>query len=215
MSNNESPNVAPNVKSNPIVAAMLSLIFFGGGGQIYLGQIKKGVLLIAIALMLFIFQYLSTPIDIKYIFTLLFSPVVYIMPILGSLDAFILAKKLKKGQTIGEWMFFWGDIKVKWIGLIYITIGFIGWLVMSWIVNMNILDYFGMYSYSQYTVIYILLSAVQVTGIVLAVFMLRSNKRKIGIGILWASALYLIGLLIRNTCAPPGFPFPISFFSFC
>ena len=90
MSKSDLPNPDPNIKSrrNPIVAFWLSLILFGGSGHIYLGQIKKGLLLIVLTLFLWIFG------------------LGWLVTIAGTLDAYILAKKLRKGQSIGEWMFF-------------------------------------------------------------------------------------------------------------
>lgn len=74
---------------NPILAVLLSLFFFGGGGQIYNGQVAKGITLI-------ILTWLLQPIFIGY-FVLL----------IGCIDAAAMAEKLQKGETIGQWQFFW------------------------------------------------------------------------------------------------------------
>src|SRR5262245_24478475 len=87
MSKNDLSNLEPNIKSgpNPIVAVLLSLILFGGSGQIYVGQTKKGVVLIALSLL---------------------PSLGILIRIVGALDAYVLARKSRKGQIIGEWTFF-------------------------------------------------------------------------------------------------------------
>ncbi len=74
---------------NPILAVLLSLFFFGGGGQIYNGQVAKGITLI-------ILTWLLQPIFIGY-FVLL----------IGCIDAAAMAEKLQRGETVGQWQFFW------------------------------------------------------------------------------------------------------------
>jgi len=74
---------------NAILAAILSLLLFGGVGQIYLGQIKKGVILIVATLIL-------SCVGIGLI-----------IPILGAIDAYMMADKLQKGETIGDMQWFW------------------------------------------------------------------------------------------------------------
>lgn len=90
MLKSDLPNPDSDIKScrNPTVAVLLSLFLFSGSGQIYLGQIKKGLLLIGLTLFLWIFGS------------------GWLVTIAGTLDAYILAKKLRKGQPIGEWTFF-------------------------------------------------------------------------------------------------------------
>jgi TM2 domain-containing membrane protein YozV len=75
---------------NPIIAAVLSLLLLGGVGQIYLGQTKKGVILIILTLVLYCFFGLGI-----------------IVAILGTIDAYMLADKLKKGESIGDMQWFW------------------------------------------------------------------------------------------------------------
>lgn len=74
---------------NAILAAILSLILLGGVGQIYLGQTKKGVILI--------------------VGTLLLSCVGIgvIIPVLGAVDAYMIADKLQKGEAVGDMQWFW------------------------------------------------------------------------------------------------------------
>lgn len=76
---------------NPIVAALLSLILLGGVGQLYLGQQKKGIILI-----------------VAWVVTW-FIPCIgpLIVAILGAIDAYVLADKLQKGQSIGDMQWFW------------------------------------------------------------------------------------------------------------
>lgn len=73
---------------NPIVAAILSFLF-GGVGQLYLGQTKKGVILIVVTVITWC----------------LF--VGWIVQILGAIDAYMLADKLQKGEAIGDMQWFW------------------------------------------------------------------------------------------------------------
>jgi TM2 domain-containing membrane protein YozV len=88
------------VAKNPKVASALSLIL-GGGGQIYLGQVKKGVLLII----------LSTISAITF-FLFLEIPTIIII-ILGMVDAYIIAKRIHTNGSIREWEFFWNVSKTK------------------------------------------------------------------------------------------------------
>ncbi len=74
---------------NAILAAILSLLLLGGVGQIYLGQIKKGVILIVATLIL-------SCVGIGLI-----------IPVLGAIDAYMMADKLQKGETIGDMQWFW------------------------------------------------------------------------------------------------------------
>jgi TM2 domain-containing membrane protein YozV len=74
---------------NAILAAILSLILLGGVGQIYLGQTKKGVILIVATLVL-------SCIGIGVI-----------IPVIGAVDAYMMADKLQKGETIGDMQWFW------------------------------------------------------------------------------------------------------------
>lgn len=75
---------------NPILAAVLSFILFGGVGQIYLGQQKKGIILIVVTVLLYCAFGLGV-----------------IINILGAIDAYMLADKLQKGQPIGDMEWFW------------------------------------------------------------------------------------------------------------
>jgi TM2 domain-containing membrane protein YozV len=74
---------------NAILAAILSLLLLGGVGQIYLGQTKKGVILIVATLIL-------SCIGIGVL-----------IPIVGAIDAYMMADKLQKGEAIGDMQWFW------------------------------------------------------------------------------------------------------------
>ena len=74
---------------NPIIAAVLSLILLGGVGQIYLGQTKKGIIILVVTLLL-------SCVGIGFITW-----------IVGIIDAYIMADKLQKGETIGDMQWFW------------------------------------------------------------------------------------------------------------
>jgi TM2 domain-containing membrane protein YozV len=74
---------------NAILAAILSLILFGGVGQLYLGQNKKGIILIVATILL-------SCIGIGLI-----------VPILGAIDAYMIADKLEKGESVGDMQWFW------------------------------------------------------------------------------------------------------------
>lgn len=74
---------------NPIIAALLSFILLGGVGQIYLGQTKKGIIIVVVTLIL-------SCVGIGLITW-----------IVGVIDAYIMADKLQKGETIGDMQWFW------------------------------------------------------------------------------------------------------------
>lgn len=74
---------------NAILAAILSLLLLGGVGQIYLGQMKKGIIIIVATIVL-------SCIGIGVI-----------IPVVGAIDAYILADKLQKGEAIGDMQWFW------------------------------------------------------------------------------------------------------------
>ena len=74
---------------NAILAAILSLLLFGGVGQLYLGQTKKGIILIVATIVLACIG------------------IGLIIPVLGAIDAYIIADKLAKGQSVGDMQWFW------------------------------------------------------------------------------------------------------------
>lgn len=76
---------------NPIIAALLSFFLLGGVGQLYLGQQKKGLILIAI----WVLGWCS------------FGLLTAIITFVGTIDAYLIADKLQKGQSVGDMQWFW------------------------------------------------------------------------------------------------------------
>ncbi len=72
-----------------ILAALLSFCFLGGAGQIYLGQRRKGITIIIIAL-----AFSLTGLE-------------FVIMILGTIDAYLLGKKVEAGEPIGERQWCW------------------------------------------------------------------------------------------------------------
>jgi hypothetical protein len=86
----ETKSIMPKSSANPLLAALLSSLLFGGVGQIYLGQRKKGLVLIAGTLIGSFFFGLGA-----------------IIGFLGTEDAYSIAQKLRKGEAVREWEFAW------------------------------------------------------------------------------------------------------------
>ena len=78
-----------NPPKNSIIAAILSLLLLGGVDQIYLGQTKKGIIIIVASIIL-------SCVGIGLV-----------IPILGAVDAYMLSEKLKNGESIGDMQWFW------------------------------------------------------------------------------------------------------------
>jgi len=75
------------VKKSPVIAALLSLLFFGGGGQIYCGYLKRGLLLLAATI----------------IFAIIGFGMGGLLPYgIGVIDAFTLAVAVSKGEYLDE-----------------------------------------------------------------------------------------------------------------
>jgi len=83
------PTQAGASTPNPIVAALLSFILFGGVGQIYVGQTAKGIAIIVATFFLI-------PFGIGLITWLV-----------GCIDAYVMADKKRKGERISDWQWFW------------------------------------------------------------------------------------------------------------
>ena len=77
---------------DPIVAAVLSFILLGGVGQMFLGQQKKGIILIVVSLLAWCISV---------------GTLGWIVQILGAYDAYVIATKLKSGKSVGDMEFFW------------------------------------------------------------------------------------------------------------
>jgi TM2 domain-containing membrane protein YozV len=71
-----------------INAVLLSLFLAGGAGQIYLGQVKKGIIIIIVVL------------------TTLCIGLGFILWIIGVIDAYLIAKKLESNKSVQQWEFF-------------------------------------------------------------------------------------------------------------
>lgn len=78
-----------NPPKDPIIAALLSLFLLGGVGQIYLGQQKKGIILIVACIVLYCVA------------------LGWIVQLAGAYDAYVLGNKLKGGKSVGDMEFFW------------------------------------------------------------------------------------------------------------
>ncbi|HKZ70582.1 MAG TPA: hypothetical protein VJL59_11690 [Anaerolineales bacterium] len=78
-----------NPPKDPIIAAVLSLLLLGGVGQIYLGQQKKGIILIVATIVLSCVG------------------VGVLIPFVGAYDAYAIGTKLKGGKPVGDMEFFW------------------------------------------------------------------------------------------------------------
>ncbi len=87
---NSTMQIEPSTPpKNPIIAAILSFLLLGGVGQIYLGQTKKGIILIVATVVLSCIG------------------VGLIIPVVGAIDAYMLADKLQNGEPIGDMQWFW------------------------------------------------------------------------------------------------------------
>ena len=86
-----APMVQPSAPpKDPVIAAVLSFFLLGGAGQLYLGQQKKGILLMVVTVVLYCAFGLGL-----------------IINIVGAYDAYVVGNKLKMGQPVGEMEFFW------------------------------------------------------------------------------------------------------------
>lgn len=81
-----------NPPKDPVIAAILSLLVLGGAGQLYLGQQKKGIILIVASALLW---------------CLSVGTLGWIVQLVGAYDAYVIANKLKNGQSVGDMEFFW------------------------------------------------------------------------------------------------------------
>lgn len=120
-----SENNVNRLIKTPWVAAILSFLVFGGGGQIYLGQAAKGIALM-------ILTFLSSFFGIGIFFNLL-----------GTVDAFNTASKINRGENISQWAF---SIENKTIFIILaITALFFICCVLLFLVPLiiSILNYLG------------------------------------------------------------------------
>lgn len=80
-----------NPPKDPMIAAILSLLLLGGAGHLYLGQQKKGIILIVLALVGICTGGILTA----------------AVHVFGAYDAYVIAEKLKSGKPVGDMEFFW------------------------------------------------------------------------------------------------------------
>jgi TM2 domain-containing membrane protein YozV len=80
-----------NPPKDPVLMGMLSGCCIAGLGQVVLGQITKGIVLLLFNVVI-------------VLFTAGFAALVT-WPLMG-IDAYLIAKKLRSGQPVGEWEFF-------------------------------------------------------------------------------------------------------------
>jgi|GEM_PF-5638240 len=97
------PNSHPEVgvvsqQKSPALAALLSFLLVGMG-QVYLGQVEKGLCLLVLVILLVMS---SVP-----------GPLGLILLLLNVLDAFLMGRKVKEGRQIRKWQFFFSRNE-KW-----------------------------------------------------------------------------------------------------
>jgi TM2 domain-containing membrane protein YozV len=86
------PDVSsPNQSKSPVLAGLLSFLLIGMG-QVYLGQVEKGLSMLSVALLL--------------IMKVVLGPLGLVLLIFNVLDAFFLARKIERGQPVRKWQFF-------------------------------------------------------------------------------------------------------------
>jgi hypothetical protein len=88
------------------------------------------------------------------------------------------------------------------------------WLVFSFVCNILGLMIFNKIPTSDIHKI-LMVVAIQLFGYVLAFLAFRKGMEGIGMGIITASIPYLMGIVARIGCAPPGIPFPLSLLLSC
>ncbi|HWF89517.1 MAG TPA: hypothetical protein VN659_11815 [Pyrinomonadaceae bacterium] len=83
-----TPATAPK---SPVLAALLSFLLVGMG-QIYLGQVEKGLCMLAVVLLLLMTDVLGA-IGIALL-------------LLNVVDAFVIGMRMRDGKQTGKWQFF-------------------------------------------------------------------------------------------------------------
>lgn len=81
----------PEQSKSPLCAALLSFLLVGMG-QVYLGQVEKGLTMLGIVFLLMVMRVLG--------------PLGLIIVLLNVLDAFLLAQKINERKPIRKWEFF-------------------------------------------------------------------------------------------------------------
>jgi TM2 domain-containing membrane protein YozV len=83
-------------QKSPMLAALLSFLLIGMG-QVYLGQVEKGLLMLSVVLVL--------------IMTVVLGPLGLVILIFNVADAYLLALKLGDGRPLRKWEFFFSSDK--------------------------------------------------------------------------------------------------------
>lgn len=78
-------------QKSPVLAALLSFLLIGMG-QVYLGQVEKGLLMLGVVLVLMM--------------TVALGPLGIIILLFNVADAYLLARKIKGGRPLRKWEFF-------------------------------------------------------------------------------------------------------------
>lgn len=86
-----SNSLSLNQPKSPVLAALLSSLLVGMG-QIYLGQVEKGLCMLVVVLLL-VMSSAPGPWDI-------------VLLLISVLDAFLLGRKVKRGHQLRRWQFF-------------------------------------------------------------------------------------------------------------
>lgn len=107
MSMNNSMSSYYVAEKNPMVGALLAFLFFGLG-QIYNGQVIKGLICFQSVLMLGIMAGIADFIKDKFLFgTCCFLCVLFQIVLI--VDAYKTACRINMGQDVGEFKFWWVD----------------------------------------------------------------------------------------------------------
>lgn len=88
----------PGQRKSPTLAALLSFLLVGMG-QVYLGQVEKGLTMLGVVLVLLL--------------TVVLGPLGFILLLLNVSDAFLLARKVNRGRPIRKWEFFFNGDRVS------------------------------------------------------------------------------------------------------
>lgn len=88
----------PGQRKSPTLAALLSFLLVGMG-QVYLGQVEKGLTMLGVVLVLLL--------------TVVLGPLGFILLLLNVSDAFLLARKVNGGRPIRKWEFFFNGDRVS------------------------------------------------------------------------------------------------------
>jgi hypothetical protein len=141
--------------------------------------------------------------------------------------------------VIGLIRIIYGAIKFEINHLVPFLVGFLCWLISSLLINMLIIYHL----FQAFQMMFVIepfsstyaerigriidisralevgmvaaLIVIQLLGYSLAFLTFRKDRGWIGVGIILASILYLIGSIVSSGCNPVGFPFPLSLVSFC